>query len=111
MLTLAEAAEQLGIAPSTLRHQARTGRLKARLMGKTYVVTEREVSRYRATSLGRPGRPSRRSGGPTIPRAGSTGQTRMEQLESGLGTEGSASRSFHQCVVVAQFAQALTKRR
>jgi len=69
VLTLAEAAEQLGIASSTLRHQAQTGRLQARLMGKTYVVTEREVSRYRATSLGRPGRPSLRSGGPAAPEA------------------------------------------
>lgn len=60
MLTLAEAAGQLGLAASTLRHQVQSGRLRARLIGKTYVVSEREVSRYRAASLGRPGRPSHR---------------------------------------------------
>jgi excisionase family DNA binding protein len=61
MLTLAEAAEQLGLAASTLRHQVQVGRMRARLMGKTYVVTQGEVERYRATSLGKPGRPSHRS--------------------------------------------------
>jgi len=58
MLTLTEAAAELGISSATLRHQVQGGRLAARLFGKTYVVTEREVSRYRATSLGKPGRPS-----------------------------------------------------
>jgi excisionase family DNA binding protein len=58
VLTLTEAAGQLGLAASTLRHQVQTGRMRARLMGKTYVVTEREVERYRASSLGKPGRPS-----------------------------------------------------
>ena len=58
MLTLAQAAARLGVASSTLRHQVQAGRLKARLIGKTYVVSEREVERYRAQSLGRPGRPS-----------------------------------------------------
>ena len=61
MLTLAQAASQLGIAHATLRHQVQLGRMKATLFGKTYVVTEDEVSRYRATSLGKPGRPSHRS--------------------------------------------------
>jgi excisionase family DNA binding protein len=57
MLTLAEAAAVLGLAASTLRHQVQAGRLQARLIGKTYVVTAREVERYRAESLGKPGRP------------------------------------------------------
>jgi len=56
VLTLTEAADQLGLAASTLRHQVQAGRLRARLIGKTYVVTPREVDRYRAESLGRPGR-------------------------------------------------------
>jgi excisionase family DNA binding protein len=60
MLTLTEAAAELGLSASTLRHQVQLGRMQARLFGKTYVVTEREVSRYRATSLGKPGRPSHR---------------------------------------------------
>jgi excisionase family DNA binding protein len=56
VLTLAEAAARLGLAASTLRHQVQAGRLRARLVGKTYVVTTREVERYRAESLGQPGR-------------------------------------------------------
>ena len=61
MLTLSEAAAQLGVSPATLRHQVQGGRLAARLFGKTYVVTDDELERYRATSLGRPGRPSHRA--------------------------------------------------
>lgn len=65
MLTLTEAAARLGVAASTLRHQVRNGRLRARLVGKTYIVSEREVERYRATSLGKPGRPSHRPAPPS----------------------------------------------
>ena len=61
MLTLTEAASQLGISAATLRHQVQGGRLAARLFGKTYVITTDELERYRATSLGKPGRPSHRS--------------------------------------------------
>ena len=57
MLTLSEAAARLGVAASTLRHQVQAGRLVAELYGKTYVVTEAEVERYRRESLGRQGRP------------------------------------------------------
>ena len=57
LITLAEAAERLGMSATTLRHQAQIGRLRARLMGKTYVVSEAEVERYRAESRGQPGRP------------------------------------------------------
>ncbi len=60
MLTLTEAAARLGLAASTLRHQVQAGRLQARLVGKTYVVTAREVERYRAEHLGKAGRPSHR---------------------------------------------------
>ncbi len=65
MLTLAEAALRLGRSPSTLRHQVKAGRLRARLVGKTWVVSEREVERYRADSLGKPGRPSHRPAPPS----------------------------------------------
>ena len=65
MLTLTEAAAQLGLAASTLRHQVQAGRLRARLIGKTYVVTAREVERYRAERLGKPGRPSHRPAPPS----------------------------------------------
>jgi excisionase family DNA binding protein len=56
VLTLTEAADELGLAASTLRHQVQAGRLRARLVGKTYVITEGELARYRAESLGQPGR-------------------------------------------------------
>jgi excisionase family DNA binding protein len=60
VLTLTEAAEELGLAASTLRHQVQAGRLRARLIGKTYVVTPGELDRYRREHLGKPGRPSHR---------------------------------------------------
>lgn len=56
MLTLQQAAARLGLSPSTLRHQAQSGKLRATLMGKTYVVSEREVERYRREHMGKVGR-------------------------------------------------------
>jgi excisionase family DNA binding protein len=56
MLTLTEAAALLGVAASTLRHQIANGKLRGRLVGKTWTISERELARYRAESLGRPGR-------------------------------------------------------
>jgi excisionase family DNA binding protein len=47
MLTLQEAAAQLGVAASTLRWQIRNGKLKARKIGYMWIVSEREVERYR----------------------------------------------------------------
>ncbi len=67
MLTLTQAADQLGLAASTLRHQVQAGRLRARLVGKTYVVTAGEVERYRREHLGKPGRPSHRPASPSAP--------------------------------------------
>jgi excisionase family DNA binding protein len=58
-LTLAQAAERLGVAHATLTKQARTGRLRAAKVGPIYLVSEAEVERYREWSLGRPGRKSR----------------------------------------------------
>ena len=46
MLTLAEAAERLGLSPETLRWQIKNGRLKARKVGPIWTVSEREVERY-----------------------------------------------------------------
>jgi len=57
MLTLAEAAARLGLSPSTLRSQIRNGRLRGRLIGKTWTVTERELARYAVESHGKIGRP------------------------------------------------------
>lgn len=56
ILTLAEAGDRLGLSAATLRRQVHNGRLRATLVGKTWTVTEREVERYRAESLGKPGR-------------------------------------------------------
>lgn len=55
--TLAEAAELLGLSASTLRQQVHNGALRARLVGKTYVVTAREIERYRLEHRGHLGRP------------------------------------------------------
>jgi len=57
LLTLAQAAERLGMAAGTLRHQAGAGRLQASRYGTVWLVTEDEVERYRREQQGRPGRP------------------------------------------------------
>ena len=44
IVTLKEAAKRLGISTSTLRHQARAGRVRARLIGKTWVTTPGEIA-------------------------------------------------------------------
>lgn len=48
-MTLREAGERLGLSPSTLRWQIRNGALRARKIGWSWTVTEREVARYAAT--------------------------------------------------------------
>jgi hypothetical protein len=55
ILTLAEAAEELGLAPVTLRAQAARGVLRTRLIGKTYITTRDELERYRREHLGQRG--------------------------------------------------------
>ena len=62
IITLAEAAKRLGMSATTLRHQARTGRLRAQLYGKTYVISEAELARYQRESRGKPGRPRKVAG-------------------------------------------------
>ena len=54
-MTIAEAAERLGLDPSTLRRQAEKGVLRASRLGPIWVVTPREVERYRREHLGRIG--------------------------------------------------------
>lgn len=58
VIDLATAADELGIAASTLRHQASVGRLRAKQVGKTWITTRQEVARYRREHLGKPGRPA-----------------------------------------------------
>jgi excisionase family DNA binding protein len=53
LLTLPEAAASLGVSPSTLRNQVRTGRMTAEKFGRDRLVTWGEVERYRRESLGR----------------------------------------------------------
>lgn len=59
IITLAEAGELLERSPVTLRAQVRNGRLRARLIGKTWITTRAEVERYRRESLGQFGRPKK----------------------------------------------------
>jgi excisionase family DNA binding protein len=47
-ITLAEAAVELDVDASTLRHQIRKGRLKAEKRGASWWITRRELERYRA---------------------------------------------------------------
>jgi excisionase family DNA binding protein len=53
MLTLEQAATQLGLAASSLRWQIRNGKLRARKVGPVWTVSEREVERYRKEHLRR----------------------------------------------------------
>lgn len=49
-MTIPEAAASLGLAASTLRHQIKNRKLKARRMGGRWYVSEAEVERYRLDS-------------------------------------------------------------
>lgn len=46
-MTVKEAAEQLGLSPTTLRIQIMKGKLKATKRGRDWHITPREVERYR----------------------------------------------------------------
>lgn len=49
-LTLREAAASLGVAASTLRVQIRNGKLRGKKVGPVWVLTPKEVERYRKES-------------------------------------------------------------
>jgi excisionase family DNA binding protein len=51
VMTLPEAAKELGLAPSTLRHQIKNGKLAARKVSRDWYLTREEVERYRASHL------------------------------------------------------------
>ncbi|MBA2718812.1 MAG: helix-turn-helix domain-containing protein [Chloroflexi bacterium] len=55
LLTLVQAAEQLGVAPATLRAQIHRGKLRAQKLGRDWLVDKAEVERYRTDSLKRTG--------------------------------------------------------
>ena len=45
-MTLIQAAELLGVSPSTLRVQIRKGKLHAEKIGRDWHLTAKEVARY-----------------------------------------------------------------
>jgi excisionase family DNA binding protein len=47
MHTVPEAAELLGVAASTLRHQIKNGKLAARKLSRDWYITAEEIERYR----------------------------------------------------------------
>jgi hypothetical protein len=56
-LTVAKAAEELGITPSALRTAISEGRLKRKLLHKrTSLIARQEMERYRREHLGRQGK-------------------------------------------------------
>lgn len=58
LLTTAEAARELGLAPASIRRAIANGVLQViRLDERTNVVTRAEVERYRRENLGKRGRP------------------------------------------------------
>lgn len=56
LLTTAEAAEELGLSPSSVRHSIRRGTLVSiRIDARTHAVPRAEVERYKRESLGKRG--------------------------------------------------------
>jgi excisionase family DNA binding protein len=52
-MTVNQAAARLGVAASTLRIQIAKGKLHSTKRGRDHWITDAEVERYRAESLGR----------------------------------------------------------
>jgi hypothetical protein len=57
LMSLAEAAEDLGIRPVSLRAAIERGTFRARKFGTSWVTTRQEVDRYARDRLGQVGRP------------------------------------------------------
>jgi excisionase family DNA binding protein len=56
MLTVAEAAAELGVSPTTIRRAVGNDRISPHtLNGRTYLIPRSEVERYRRDSLGNRG--------------------------------------------------------
>ena len=51
MMSLPEAARSLGVAPATLRVQARLGKLRATKLARDWFIAPEEVERYRRENL------------------------------------------------------------
>jgi excisionase family DNA binding protein len=56
-VTTKQAAEALGLRPVTVRAAIKAGTLRATKRGRDWHITPSAVEAYRATSLGKPGRP------------------------------------------------------
>ena len=68
LVTVAEAAAQLGISPETLRTAARVGTLKVeKFSPRLNLVTPEAIEAYRRTHLGRQGRPKGARNKPKTP--------------------------------------------
>jgi excisionase family DNA binding protein len=52
VISLADAARRLNVAPATLRAQVHRGKLKAHKVGRDWLVTVQEVERYHRESQG-----------------------------------------------------------
>lgn len=59
MLTTAQAAALLSLAPDTVKRHCQRGVIKAEKIGRDWLIPEEEVTRYRAARHG-PGRPTQK---------------------------------------------------
>lgn len=60
LMTTQEAADRAGLHIETIRHYIRQGHLKARLMGRFYVIDSKDLDRLLANPP-KPGRPRKES--------------------------------------------------
>ena len=56
-MTTNDAADALGLSVNTVRRAIHNGTLRATKRGRDWHITPSAVEAYRATSLGKPGRP------------------------------------------------------
>lgn len=55
MLTVNDAAERLGLSPTTVRQQILAGKIAAKKIGPIWFVDAHSLRTYRRHSLGKPG--------------------------------------------------------
>ncbi len=60
VMSLKQAAAELGVTPDTLRQQIQADRLTATKLGRDWLVTRAEMERYRAERLDKRGYSKRR---------------------------------------------------
>ena len=53
-LTTIQAARTLGVTPRRVRQYISEGRLKARLVGRDYLISSRSLAAFRRPPMGRP---------------------------------------------------------